>query len=210
MINIKSKIIAKQFRKPSGLLGRIISKIMEEHNIYLYDFILEEINKINNFEKILEIGYGPGLGINKLLSQNNKVTFNGIDFSKLMYKRATRLNKYYISKNKLNLIYGDLKEYDFDEQKYKVIFGINIVYFWNSLNEYFKKIYKLLKKNGLLILFFMKPEDLIKIKLTQTDVFYKYDKDEIINILKKNGFKRFNIIENIRNGRLGYFVFAYK
>jgi cyclopropane fatty-acyl-phospholipid synthase-like methyltransferase len=209
MFNFKSKILANQFRKPSGLLGRFISRIMEKYNIYIYDVIIDEINKIDTEQKILEIGYGPGLGLNKLLTQNKKVIFHGIDFSKLMYKRAAKLNKHHIRKNRLNLIHGDLKEHNFNDEKYRVIFSINVVYFWKSLDEYFKKIYNLLNKNSLFILFFVIPEDLIKIKLTQTDVFYKYEKNEIINRLKNNGFKKFDLKEDTTEGSRGNYIFAY-
>ena len=47
-------------------------------------------------------------------------------------------------------------------------------------------------------------------KLTQTDIFNKYEKEELIEKLKKNGFKKFNTKENIIDESLGYYIFAYK
>ena len=209
MINIKSKIIASQFKKPFGILGKHISKLMEKYNAILYDEILDTIKSINSNENILEIGYGPGIGLNKILKHNEKIYLDGIDFSRMMYKKASRLNKEFIKDNRLKLIYSDIEKYDFKNKKYKVIIGINIIYFWNSLEEIFKKIYKLLDMNSLLILFFLKPEDLIKMKHTQTDIFIKYYKDEVLEKLKKIGFKEFKIKIKTRNERSGYYIFAY-
>ena len=210
MLNIKSKMIAKQFKKPTGILGNYISKIMEKRNSSLYDNILEKINSINNDDNILEIGFGPGIGLNKILKETSTIKIDGIDFSKLMYKKSMKKNKKYIKDERLKLIHSNILDYDFKEKKYKLIIAINVIYFWNPIENILKKTYQLLKKNGLLILFFVKPNDLIKIKFTQTDVFNKYKKEKIIKILKKLGFKKLESKINIRNDRKGFFIYAYK
>ena len=132
--------------------------------------------------------------------QFQKCIKNGADF---------KINQKFIRNNRLKLIYGDIKEYNFKDKKYKIIFGINVIYFWDSLDEIFKRLYKLLNKNGLLILFFLKPQDLVKVKLTQTDIFNKYEKEELIEKLKGVGFIKINIKENIIDESTGYYIFAY-
>ncbi len=55
-------IISSQFKRPSGLLGAFTSNIMIKGNRRNYDVLLKNMNVQAN-DKILEIGYGPGIGI---------------------------------------------------------------------------------------------------------------------------------------------------
>jgi hypothetical protein len=51
--------IGTQFKKPEGVLGKIISNLMIVGNRSAYGNMIENLT-INSNEKILEIGYGPG------------------------------------------------------------------------------------------------------------------------------------------------------
>jgi hypothetical protein len=51
------KSIGYQFRKPEGLLGKVISLIMTQGSRPLYDYIISELD-IKRNERIFEIGYG--------------------------------------------------------------------------------------------------------------------------------------------------------
>ena len=88
-------IIASQFKKPSGLFGRFTSKLMAKGNRRNYDILIKDLN-IQPGYRILEIGYGPGIGINLIAESCGSCIIHGIDFSKLMYKRATERNQKYI------------------------------------------------------------------------------------------------------------------
>ena len=99
------RFIGNQFRKPTGFFGKIISKIMIKGNSSAYDKIIAELD-IKQKDKILEIGYGHGLGID-IISSNYDCFLSGIDFSELMFKEATKRNKKHIANKKADLYYGD-------------------------------------------------------------------------------------------------------
>ena len=79
--------IARQFRKPTGFFGSLVGKLMAKGNL---PAIIETTARLElvDTDTVLEIGYGPGLGISQILSTNLKCTMKGIDFSEQMYKTA--------------------------------------------------------------------------------------------------------------------------
>ena len=82
----------KQLRKPSGYYGRMVSRIMNRRNKLFYERIIRELD-IKSGEKVFEIGYGPGLGINMIATTITDCSISGIDFSELMYREAFKRNK---------------------------------------------------------------------------------------------------------------------
>ncbi len=187
MFNIKSKLIAKQFKKPFGLLGRFFSKFMEKGNTILYDTIIDDIPE--NSCRLLEIGFGPGVGLFKILDKYKNLQVEGVDFSKLMVKKAKKRNKKYIKEGRLTLQFKDIRKNNIEKNIYDRIIALNVIYFWENLNLVFKNIFNGLKNNGIFILCMMKKSDLIKVKFTQTEVFEKYELNNIMDELKAVGFK---------------------
>lgn len=101
--------IAMQFRKPSGFFGRIVSGLMIKGNKPAIEKLIKGLN-IQSGDKILEIGYGPGIGINLIAKRFNSCEIVGVDFSELMFKKATKRNKRFINGNRVRLLYGDFLE----------------------------------------------------------------------------------------------------
>lgn len=91
------KTLGKQFRKPSGFFGRLVSKIMNIRNRGFYKKIIVELD-IKSGDKIFEIGYGSGLGISLIANSSIDCSIKGIDFSELMYNKSKNLKSYILQK----------------------------------------------------------------------------------------------------------------
>src|SRR6187401_2794458 len=139
------KFIASQFKKPKGLFGIFTSNMMVKNNQKNYDKIIKDLD-LQQHDKLLEIGYGPGIGIQMIAELCLDCTIHGIDFSSLMYKRASKYNKTYIEKGTMMLQYGDFLKMAAADHDYDKVFCLNVVYFWNELRQPFGKVYSLLKK----------------------------------------------------------------
>ena len=133
------KIIGWQFKKPSGLFGIFTSNLMIKENMSRYDMLIKDLD-IQPHDRILEIGYGPGVGIELIAEKCNSCIVHGIDFAKLMYDRATKRNKKYIENNKVLLKLGDILDARIEKHAYHKIFCVNVVYFWDDLQKPFEKI----------------------------------------------------------------------
>jgi ubiquinone/menaquinone biosynthesis C-methylase UbiE len=180
------RIIASQFKRPTGLFGIFTSNLMIKGNRRNYDGLLKDLN-IQPHDKILEIGYGPGIGINLIAEKCNSCIIHGIDFSKLMYKRATKLNERYTDNNRVKLLLGDFLKTKIDTNNYDKIFCINVVYFWDDLQQPFERIKSFLKKGGIFC-FYMAHKDFLIRKKSPDEIFNKYSIEQITEALKQAGF----------------------
>ncbi|MCK9617494.1 MAG: class I SAM-dependent methyltransferase [Lentimicrobiaceae bacterium] len=181
------RLIGNQFRKPTGLLGKITSRIMIKNNTIEYDQVIPEL-EIKQNDRILEIGYGHGIGVDKILS-NYDCFISGIDFSKLMFKEATKRNKKYIESKKAELFYGNFLSTEMAPDSYNKVFCLNVIYFWDKLEEPFLKIKTLLKEDGVLCMYMAHKDYINKMKFTKDDIFNKYTIEEVLDKLKSVGFE---------------------
>ena len=193
------KTIGNQFKKPTGVLGKIVSSFMKKGNSFAYEELLN-ILEIKDHDNVFEIGYGPGLGIEKILSKY-KCSISGIDFSELMYKEASRRNKKHIELNNAKLHFGDFLAFELDESGFDKIFCINVIYFWDNLEKPFLAIRNGLKSKGIFCFYMAHTDQLKRLKFTKDDIFNKYSIEEVVEQLKLAGFSKINHQYN-----KGYFV----
>ncbi len=179
------KALGNQLRKPSGLYGSLVSKMMDMRNREFYGKIIKEL-EIESNNRIFEIGYGPGLGISLIANSKIDCSISGIDYSDLMFRKATKRNKRFINSGIVNLRYGDLLTDNIDNGKYDKIFCVNVIYFWNDLNIVFEKIYALLNNGGMFCIFMTHKREFEKPEFTKD--FCKYSIEEVESVLKIVGF----------------------
>lgn len=180
------KELGEQLRKPSGLFGRIVSKMMDIRNREFYEKVIIELD-IKSGDKIYEIGYGPGLGIRLIANLRIDCSLSGIDYSELMYSKATKRNKKFINDGIVNLKYGELLTADIGTERYDKIFCLNVIYFWSDLSKVFDKIYSMLNDGGMYCIFMTHEKEIETQKFTKD--FCKYSIEQVESELKKAGFK---------------------
>lgn len=174
---------------------------MIKGNLSKYEKLIKNLD-VQSYDKLLEIGYGPGIGINMIAERYASCIIHGIDFSRLMYKRASKYNKLYIDSSRVKLQYGDFLQTPIGSDDYNKIFCLNVVYFWDDLKQPFEKILSLLK-NGCVFYIYMADKEILK--KAPDDVFNKYSIDEMLNALTLAGFSK---IEHYFDK--GYYIKAKK
>lgn len=181
------KTIGNQFKQPSGFLGRVISALMKKGNSKAYDKLIQ-LMEIKENEHLLEIGYGHGLGIERILSKIN-CNISGIDFSELMFKEASKRNKKHIEAGNVELHFGNFLDFEIQPNQYNIIYCTNVVYFWDELTKPFSKIKNGLKENGQFCFYMAHHEDLERMKFTKDGIFNKYTIEHVVDKLKLSGFE---------------------
>jgi ubiquinone/menaquinone biosynthesis C-methylase UbiE len=194
--------LAKQLRKPSGFFGKIVAKMMEFRNRNSYKEIIRKLSP-GPGDHILEIGYGPGLGIYQIASSYPDCRINGIDYSELMFAKASLRNKKFIENGIVNLKHGDFLTLDPGKDQFDKIFCVNVIYFWNDLNVAFTKILNMLAEKGAFLIYMEHMDNLEKTKLLGD--FCKYPIEKVEAELKLAGFTE--IEYNLAGG---YFITAKK
>jgi len=194
--------LGKQLRKPSGFYGRIVSQMMNRRNKISYKRMIEDL-EIKSGEKVFEIGYGPGLGINMIAKAIPDCTICGIDFSELMYQQALKRNKKFVESGIVQLQFGDFLTQDLSIGKYDKVFCLNVIYFWADLHLAFSKVYSILNNGGVFSIFMTQKSELDTLSFTST--FNKYSVENVESELKNAGFQavKYRLDE-------GYYIQAMK
>src|SRR5271157_3761800 len=146
--------IYSQFGEPRGVLGRVAGYIMANRpsNIERNDWALSLL-EIGAADRILEIGFGPGIAAGKAAAQAAEVV--GIDRSALMVQQAARRSKELVERGKLKLLLGSVDTLDADLRSFDNIYSVNVVQFWKEPVLVFKKLRSLLKPGGVIVTAYM-------------------------------------------------------
>ena len=187
-MNFKT-FFSEQARRPSGLFGRwVMARIFDLGNATLNDFMKEQLALKEN-DHVLEIGFGTGKLIFEMAKQVKKGVIEGIDFSDTMVAIAEKKNKKYIARDRVIIRQGDFAETAYRHNHFDKICSANTIYFWPQPDNYIKKILRILRPGGKLILAFEDIKQLEKRQLN-TNVFHFYPQDEIKRLLSRNGFSK--------------------
>ncbi len=148
---------------------------------------MQELLLLQENDHILEIGFGTGELITKMVKLINKGLIEGIDLSNTMVAIAEKKNKKYIAEGKVIIRQGNFEETAYNDNSFDKICCSNTIYFWPDPDNCIKKILRILKPGGKVILAFEDKEQLERRSLN-TNVFHFYSQDEIKILLSHNGF----------------------
>ena len=186
-----NKTIARQLRKPGGLLAGKVGNKMNKTNSYLYNFTIEAMQLKSN-EAILEIGFGNGKFFDKLFSTAANLKISGIDFSPEMVKEAARNNPKTTSNGTLSLKLGSSDSIPFPDNSFDKIFCINVIYFWQNPTAHLQEIYRVLKPGGKFYTSFRSKDTILQMPFANYG-FIVYTQDEWISILNANHLHFVNV-----------------
>ncbi len=175
--------MAKQLRRPGGLMGVKVGSMMNKANEFLYDFTLGVMNPLRN-QSILEIGFGNGKFFDKIFSKAEGLKVTGLDFSETMLSAAKENNKEALISGKLNLHFGSSDKLPFPDNYFDKIFCINVVYFWDEPQQHLQEMYRVLKPGGRFYATVRTKESMLKMPFTKYG-FSFYDSDRWKTLLEK-------------------------
>ena len=166
-----TEFLIKQSQKPSGLIGRVITKIWSFYFKKLSLWAIKQTTISDNY-RILEIGYGGGSTIKNLLALNKNLEIhgidiskesyrtaqrvhsdsNGIDISKESYRTAQRVHSDSIRKGSVQLKIGNVENMPYQNNYFDRIFAIQTHIFWKDIKKSFQEVYRVLSSNSTLII----------------------------------------------------------
>jgi len=112
-----------------------------------YPPILEEIEKIGNFETLLDAGCGTAPMITLLKEKYPDKKYTGIDLSPKMIEKAKEKNM-----ENVEFVVGDCENLPFEENSFDIIINSQSFHHYPNPQDFFNSVYKVLKPGGKLIL----------------------------------------------------------
>jgi ubiquinone/menaquinone biosynthesis C-methylase UbiE len=170
---------------------------------------LESLLQLKKEDIVLEIGYGLGYGIYDY-SKKFGSTFHGIDFSRLMYSKARKLNRENIKRGKVILHCADFDTYNFKNDTFNCMYFLNVIYFWDDIHSRLKKIFSLLKQNGKVIIFMADVECFRDNKLFEGEaIFNLHSISDVVKQMGETGFIAIETTEHTKEKKC-YYIIGYK
>ncbi len=189
MMSLRQKIV-RQFKQPHGSLGQIAGFIMARRpsNIERNQWTLDLLD-LRPEDRVLEIGFGPGIAIEKASQVVTNGMIVGIDHSETMLRQAKKRNAAAIGEGRVQLHLGSVTDLPHFDQPFDKIFSANVVMFWDEPVAEFKALHQLLAPGGSIATTYMPRHK----GATDADAHKKAD--EVVAFLKRAGFSKITVEE---------------
>ena len=146
-------MIASQFGRPRGPLGRLVGHIMAKSNATFSVWVVGEIRKAHPTEatRIVELGSGPGVGLQETLRLFPDARVWGVDPSLEMLSQARKRNSSAFGEGRLSLVHGDSGSVE-SLKPVDIAFANHVLYFWHEPVKELQRVKQAMGPGGLVAL----------------------------------------------------------
>jgi ubiquinone/menaquinone biosynthesis C-methylase UbiE len=152
-MSLGDRILMRVFGRPEGLPGRLGGTIMARTNRKFAEEMVAFLN-IKASEKILEVGFGPGVGIALLVRAAPEGRVAGIDPSGEMVQQAAARNAAAIRTGAVDLRHGSVDAMPFEDEAFDTALAINSMQAWPDIGAGLREIRRVLRPTGTVALAF--------------------------------------------------------
>jgi ubiquinone/menaquinone biosynthesis C-methylase UbiE len=147
----RPEFVARQSACPSGLLGRLISRVMALETAAVNEAAVALL-ELRPIDHLLEVGFGHGATIARAAAAVSGGFVAGVDPSDEAHRMATRLNRRAIEAGRVELRRGTAQRLPFRDEAFDKVLSVHTVYFWPDLGPPLREIARVLKPGGSLVL----------------------------------------------------------
>ncbi|MFC0190231.1 class I SAM-dependent methyltransferase [Fictibacillus aquaticus] len=141
------KYIFHKFEKPTGVIGKIAGRYMAVENKSLNKWTASLLD-IRDGDKLVEVGYGPGKGIEYICRAYQNVSLTGYDISADMKELAESRNSDYIKERRVTLYSRSVAEASEQPETFDKAYSVNSILIWKDPVNDLRVIKEWLKPNG--------------------------------------------------------------
>ncbi len=141
--------IRSQFMQPRGFAGWLAGWEMalrssnRKRNIWAVKLL-----GVEPTDRVLEIGFGPGIAIRELSRRATHGLVCGVDHSVIMVRQATRRNMDAVSAGRVDLRCGSVEHLPAFEEPFDKVLSVNNMGMWRDPGERLKKLHSLMRLGG--------------------------------------------------------------
>lgn len=145
--------LGKQLGNPTrSVTGWLVSKLLTSHNRVLEESAVQ-LSGIQPGDTVLELGHGPGLGLQSAVKLLTEPTGHliGVDYSEYMHQMASEQLKEFLASGKVTLHHCDVAAMPLADSSVDKVFHCNCYYFWPDLRKGATEIHRVMKPGGLMV-----------------------------------------------------------
>mmetsp|Transcript_51095 Transcript_51095/g.127225 ORF Transcript_51095/g.127225 Transcript_51095/m.127225 type:complete len:277 (+) Transcript_51095:54-884(+) len=182
--NTFGKSLQTNLSHPTGsLVGWFVTRLMEDVNTAS---ILDLITRadLRPGDTAMEVCFGPGKGLEELVLYGG-VEVIGVDRSDEMHSRASQRVLDHIAEGRVRLLNASVDDIPgVRDGSVDKVLSMNCVYFWPSLSDSFREVYRVMKPGGL----FATGAKFSNIREFDDEIFRNKDQQAILDALTEAGF----------------------
>jgi SAM-dependent methyltransferase len=154
----KPLFIARQGRRPAGLLGHIVARVMARETAIENARTLDLLD-LRAGDRVLEVGCGHGHTLSEAANRADGITATGIDFSDVMIRVARRWNRRLIAAERVQIDRGDSAALPYADHAFTKVYAVHTVYFWERATAHLREVFRVLAPGGRFVLGFRPGDD---------------------------------------------------
>jgi ubiquinone/menaquinone biosynthesis C-methylase UbiE len=152
-MSIVRTIFMRAFGRPQGLLGRLGGVIMARMNADCGAWVTDLL-EVRPDDAVLEVGFGPGVIIQRLASRASSGRVAGIDQSQEMFQQASARNAAEIQGKHVDLKCGSVESLPFNDNSFDKVIAINSMQVWPDAIGGLREIRRVMTPGGRIALGF--------------------------------------------------------
>src|SRR5260370_23930512 len=141
------KLLIRCFGRPKGVRGRLGGVIRARVSGDVAAQVIEVLD-VRPDDKILEVGFGPGVAIQLLLPRVPAGSVAGVDQSQEMVRQAAARNADALRSRRADLRYGSVERLPFADETFDMALAINSMQAWPDVRAGLREIRRVLKHGG--------------------------------------------------------------
>lgn len=143
--------VISQFRQPTGALGRLAGWEMatRSSNRKRNEWAVELLD-VRPTDRVLEVGFGPGIAIRAIARRATSGRVVGIDHSQVMVREATRRNREGMREGRVDLRLGTIEALPAFEESFDKALSVNSIMFWDDPVLGLTELRGLLREGGVI------------------------------------------------------------
>ena len=139
--------LLRAFGRPKGVLGRLGGRIMARTNAD-FGYWVGDLLKVMPTERALEVGFGPGVIIQRLAALAPAGHVAGIDPSREMVAQARARNATAIEAGHVEIRRGSVENLPFDSESFDKALAINSMQVWPDAVAGLREVRRVMKTGG--------------------------------------------------------------
>ncbi|CAA9409525.1 hypothetical protein AVDCRST_MAG94-6347 [uncultured Leptolyngbya sp.] len=151
-MNMKQRLvmaIRSQFMRPRGFAGWLVGWEMalrssnRKRNVWAVGLL-----GVEPTDRVLEIGFGPGIAIRELSRRATHGLVCGVDHSEVVVRQATRRNMDAVRAGRVDLRCGSVEHLPAFEEPFDKVLAVNNMGMWCNPGERLKELHSLMRLGG--------------------------------------------------------------
>ena len=200
--------LAKQLGHPQGIWGHILVRLLNRGNAEMNDLTIEQLG-IEPGDNVLEIGFGGGDLIAKLVRTGMPKLIAGVDLSTEALKVCSRRFRQLAQQGVVKLHQTSAENLPYPEDEFQKICTVNTIYFWSTPQLVFSECRRVIKFDGTLAVCYNSKAFLEQTKLALHG-FITYEVVEVESLMRSAGFADIKTVSASSRGNGKFFCTSGK